>query len=40
MTAWKSGHVCDDGMKVVVVPLYKGKGSENDSKNYRRVQCS
>ncbi|KAI5641024.1 reverse transcriptase (RNA-dependent DNA polymerase) domain-containing protein [Phthorimaea operculella] len=34
---WKSGRVPSDWCKAVIVPLYKGKGSQLDCKNYRGI---
>lgn len=34
---WNSGKVPEDWRKAVVVPLYKGKGSRQDAKNYRGI---
>ncbi|KAI5640813.1 reverse transcriptase (RNA-dependent DNA polymerase) domain-containing protein [Phthorimaea operculella] len=34
---WRSGRVPSDWCKAVIVPLYKGKGSQLDCKNYRGI---
>lgn len=34
---WKQGKVPSDWCKAVIVPLYKGKGSQQDCKNYRGI---
>ncbi|KAI5644595.1 reverse transcriptase (RNA-dependent DNA polymerase) domain-containing protein [Phthorimaea operculella] len=37
---WRSGRVPSDWCKAVIVPLYKGKGSQLDSKNYHDLKES
>ena len=34
---WRYGRVPDDWCKAVIVPLYKGKGSQQECKNYRGI---
>ncbi|KAJ2945399.1 hypothetical protein O0L34_g204 [Tuta absoluta] len=34
---WRSGRVPSDWCKAIIVPLYKGKGSQLDCKNYRGI---
>jgi hypothetical protein len=34
---WTNGQVPKDWCKAVIVPLYKGKGSQQECKNYRGI---
>ncbi len=36
-SAWKEGKVPDDWKKVIIVPLYKGKGSRSECSSYRGI---
>ncbi len=35
--AWEVGRVPDDWRKAMIVPIYKGKGSKEECKNYRGI---
>ena len=35
--AFESGDVPEDWRSAVIVPLYKGNGERNESKNYRNI---
>ena len=37
--AFESGVVPEDWKSVVIVPLYNGKGENNECKNYRSISC-